>query len=181
MMKPTYLTMAAALGALLLSTTLAAQKTTPLKSGSGGSPHVRTEWTVDGAHISIEYGRPAIKGRSEAMMMPAGQIWRTGADEQTTLKTDKPLRLGALTVPAGTYGLHSIPGTTDWQLIVSKRTGGWGIPYPAGQDLGRTTMKVGKTQAPVELLTFHIDDTPAGATLRIEWGSTSASVPFIVG
>jgi len=180
-MKRSYLTMAAALGALLLSTTLAAQKTTPLKSGSGGSAHVRSEWTIDAANISIEYGRPAMKGRSEAMMIPAGQIWRTGADEQTTLKTDKPLKLGSLTVPAGTYGLHSIPGTTEWQLIVSKQTAGWGIPYPAGQDLGRTAMKVGKTPSPVELLTFHIDDTPAGATLRIEWGSTSVSVPFTVG
>ncbi len=180
-MNRSYTTMAAALGALLLSTTLVAQKTTTLKPGSGGSAHVRTEWVVDGANISIEYGRPAMKGRAEAMMLPAGQIWRTGADEQTTLKTDKPLKIGALTVPAGTYGLHSIPGPTQWQLIVSKRTSGWGIPYPAGQDLGRTAMKVGKTQAPVELLTFHIDDTPAGATLRIEWGSTSASAPFTVG
>ena len=42
-------------------------------------------------------------------------------------------------------------------------------------------MKVGKTQAPVELLTFHVDDTPAGATLRIEWGTTSVSVPVTVG
>lgn len=181
MMNRSYTSMAAAFGALLLSTTLVAQKTTPLKSGSGGSAHVRTEWAIDGASISIAYGRPAIKGRPEAAMMPAGQIWRTGADEQTTLTTDKPLKIGGLTVPAGTYGLHSIPGATEWQLIVSKRTSGWGIPYPAGQDLGRTPMKVGKTQAPVELLTFHIDDTPTGATLRIEWGSTSASVPVIVG
>ena len=180
-MNRSYTTMAAALSALVLSTTLAAQKTTPLKSGSGGSAHVRSEWAIDGANISIEYGRPAMKGRPEALMLPAGQIWRTGADEQTTLKTDRPLKLGALTVPAGTYGLHSIPGTSEWQLIVSKRTAGWGIPYPAVQDLGRTAMKVGKTPAPVELLTFHIDDTPAGATLRIEWGSTSASVPFTVG
>ena len=181
MTNRSYTMMAAALTALLLSTTLAAQKTTSLKAGSGGSAHVRTDWAVDGANISIEYGRPAMKGRPEAAMMPAGQIWRTGADEQTTLKTDKPLKIGALTVPAGTYGLHSIPGATEWQLIVSKRTSGWGIPYPAGQDLGRTAMKVGKTQVPVELLTFHIDDTPAGATLRIEWGPTSASVPLTVG
>lgn len=181
MMNRSYTTMAAALAALVLSTTLAAQKTTPMKAGSGGSAHVRTEWAIDGANITIEYGRPALKGRPEAMLMPAGQIWRTGADEQTTLKTDKPLKIGTLTVPAGTYGIHSIPGPAEWQLIVSKRTSGWGIPYPAGQDLGRTPMKVGKTQAPVELLTFHVDDTPAGATLRIEWGMTSVTVPVTVG
>ena len=71
MTNRSYMMMAAALTALLLSTTLVAQKTTPLKSGSGGSAHVRTEWAIDGASISIGYGRPAMKGRPEPMMMPA--------------------------------------------------------------------------------------------------------------
>ncbi|MGE3957150.1 MAG: DUF2911 domain-containing protein [Vicinamibacterales bacterium] len=180
-MHRSYTTFAAALAALLLSTTLAAQKTTPLKTGSGGSPHVRTEWTIDGAAISIEYGRPALKGRAEAALMPPGQIWRTGADEQTTLKTDRPLRFGTLVVPPGTYGIHTVPGGAEWQLIISKRASGWGIPYPAGQDLGRTVMKVARTKAPVESLTFHIDDTPTGATLRLEWGTRSVTAPFTVG
>ncbi|MBS1818179.1 MAG: DUF2911 domain-containing protein [Acidobacteria bacterium] len=180
-MNRSYTTFGAAFAALLLSTTLFAQKTTELKKGSGGSPHARTEWTIDGANISIEYGRPLLKGRPETAMMPAGQVWRTGADEQTTLKTDKPLKFGSITVPPGAYGIHTIPGAGEWTLIISKRSAGWGIPYPAGQDLGRTTMKVGKASGPVEMLTFHIDDTPAGATLRLEWGTTSVSTPFTVG
>ena len=113
--------------------------------------------------------------------MPAGQGWRTGADEQTTLKTDKPLRFGSLQVPAGTYGLHTIPNATEWTLIVSTRQSGWGIPYPKGEDLGRTPMKPGRASAPVEMLTFNIDDTTPGATLRLEWGGTSVAVPFTVG
>lgn len=171
----------AATAALALTVTLEAQKTIELSKGSGGSPHVRTEWTIDGANISIEYGRPFLKGRSESQMMPPGRVWRTGADEQTTLRTDKALKFGALAVPAGTYGLHTVPGAAEWRLVVSKRASGWGIPYPEGQDLGRVPMKVGKTKAPVEQLTISIDDTPTGATLRIEWGTTSASVPFAVG
>jgi hypothetical protein len=166
---------------IALTVTLDAQKTTVMNTGSGGSPHVRSEWTIDGAAISIEYGRPFLKGRPESQMMPHGQVWRTGADEQTTLKTDKPLKFGTLAVPAGTYGLHTLPGATEWQLIVSKRASGWGIPYPQGQDLGRVPMRVAKTKAPVEQLTFSIDDTATGGTLRIEWGTTSATVPFTVG
>jgi hypothetical protein len=170
-----------AVTAIAFTVTLGAQKTTDFGPGGGGSPHVRTEWTLDGATISIAYGRPYLKGRSESQMMPPGQVWRTGADQQTTLKTDKPLKFGALNVPAGTYGLHTIPGPDAWQLIVSKRGSGWGIPYPQGADLGRVPMKVGKTKAPVELLTISLDDTPEGGTLRIEWGTTSVSVPFTVG
>jgi hypothetical protein len=180
-MTRSYTTFGAALAALLLSTTLTAQKTTELRKGSGGSPHARSEWTIDGANIAIEYGRPLLKGRPEEGLMPHGQVWRTGADEQTTLRTDKPLRIGTLVVPPGTYGIHTIPGASEWQLIVSKRASGWGIPYPAGQDLGRTSMKAGKTKGAVEQLTFNIDDTPAGATLRLEWGTTSVTVPFTVG
>ena len=55
-----------------------------------------------------------------------------------------------------------------------------GAPYPEGGDLGRVPMTVGKTGEPVEQLTISIDDSAAGATLRIEWGTTSASVPFTV-
>ena len=176
-------TMAATMLAAALSVTLNAQKVTPLKTGSGGSPHVRTEATVDGANISIEYGRPMLKGRTPGKDIDPfeGKEWRTGADEQTTLKTDKPLKIGTLTVPAGTYGLHTIPVNGTWQLIVSKRASGWGIPYPAGQDLGRVPMTMAKTAAPVEQLTISVVDTPAGGTLNVEWAGTKATVPFTVG
>jgi hypothetical protein len=167
--------------ATLSAAVLPGQTTTPVHPGRGGSPHVRTEWKIDGAAISIEYGRPSLKGRPESQVMPAGKEWRTGADEATTLKTDRVLRFGTLTIPAGTYQIHSVPGPSAWQLIISKSTQAWGIPYPAGQDLGRTPMTVGKTSAPVEQLTISIDDTPAGATLRIEWGTVSARAPFTVG
>lgn len=163
-----------------IAATVTAQKTTETHKGGGGSPHVRSEWTIKGAHISIEYGRPYLKGRSETELMPPGKEWRTGADEATTLKTDKALMFGALHVPAGTYTLYTVPGPNEWQLVISKKTGQWGIPYPAGQDLGRTPMKVGKTAAPVEQLTISIDETATGGTLRIEWGTTSATAPFTV-
>ena len=161
--------------------TVSAQKTTEVHAGKGGSPHVRTEWVVDAAGISIEYGRPFLKGRPEATLMPPGQPWRTGADEATTLRTNRALKFGNLSVPAGTYTLYTVPGSVNWQLIVSRRTGQWGIPYPEGQDLGRAPMTVEKLATPVEQLTISIDDTLVGATLRIEWGLTSARIPFTVG
>ncbi|MEZ5287633.1 MAG: DUF2911 domain-containing protein [Vicinamibacterales bacterium] len=166
--------------AALCTTALSAQKTTQVHPGQAGSPHVRTEWQIDGANISIEYGRPALKGRPEATLMPAGQEWRTGADEATTLKTDTGIMFSNLHVNPGTYTLYTVPGDKNWILIISKKTGQWGIPYPKGDDYGRTLMTVGKTDAPVEQLTIAIDDTQAGATLSIAWGGTKASVPFTI-
>ena len=175
------LTIGAAVFAAAFSVTVRAQKTTTLKNGP--SPHVRTEWKIDDANISIEYGRPSLKGRTPGKDIDPfeGKEWRTGADEQTTLKTDKPLKFGAVTVPPGTYGLHTIPVKGEWHLIISKRASGWGIPYPAGQDLGRVPMTMGKTATTVEQLTISADDTPAGGALHIEWGATKATVPFTVG
>ncbi len=174
------------LGVLLAAamvSTAAYQKTTDVHPGKKGSPHVKTEWTIDGANISIEYGRPFLKGRPESEMMPVGKPWRTGADEATVLTTDKALKFGSLSLQPGTYTINTQPGDKEWQLLVGKlgKPGQWGIPYNASLEIGRAPMKVAKTSAPVEQLTISIDDTPAGATLRIEWGTTSASIPFTVG
>jgi hypothetical protein len=159
----------------------AAQKTTPVHPGKGGSPHVKSEWTIDGANISIEYGRPSLKGRPLASVTKdPGPAWRTGADEATTLTTDKPLKFGTLSVPAGKYTLWTVAGDS-WQLVVNKQTGQWGTQYSQKQDLGRVPMTTGKTSAPVEQLTISIDDTATGGTLRIEWGGVSATAPFTVG
>lgn len=172
----------AAAAVAVLAVSVSAQKTTPVHEGKGGSPHVRTEWTVDGAAISIEYGRPSLKGRTIGKDVARyGSVWRAGADEATTLKTDRPLIFGSLSVPAGTYSLFVLPAEKEWQLIVSKKTGQWGTQYSEADDLGRVPMKVGSAKSAAEQLTYAIDDTPSGGTLRIEWGTTSASVPFTVG
>ena len=176
-------TLSAALVAAAFGATLTAQKTVDVHPGKAGSPHVRHEATIDGANISVEYGRPALKGRTPGKDIDPyeGKEWRTGADEQTTLVTDKALKFGTLSVPAGTYGLHTIPVKEQWQLIVSKRPKGWGIPYPAGQDLGRVPMTMGKPPKADERLTVTLEDTPAGGMLHIDWGTTRASIPFTVG
>jgi Protein of unknown function (DUF2911) len=169
--------------AAAFGTTLAAQKTTQVHPGKGGSPHVKTEWTVDGANIAVEYGRPSLKGRPESEMMPPGQPWRTGADEATVLTTDKTLKFGTLSLAPGSYTINTQPGEKEWQLIVGKlsKPGQWGIPYNSSLEIGRAPMKVSKTSAPVEQMTISVDDTATGGMLRVEWGTTSASIPFTVG
>lgn len=159
-----------------------AQTTTQLGVGGGGSPHVRTDWTVGSAHISISYGRPSIKGRAEATLMPTGKPWRTGADEATVLTTDKQLTFGSVALKPGSYTINTVPGTTSWQLIFGKLSSPkqWGIPYRKDLEIGRAPMKLGKTSAPVEQVTISIDKVGSGGILRVEWGTTSAATPFTV-
>lgn len=182
-MKRSVLAVAVAATALTFGASLEAQKTTQVHPGKAGSPHVRTEYTIDGANLSIEYGRPSLKGRTPGKDVDPydGREWRTGADEATTFKTDKALKFGSVAVPAGTYTLYTIPSGGTWQLIISKKTGQWGIPYPKGEDLGRTPMTMSKPPAAAEQLTISIEDSSAGGTLHIDWGNTRASAPFTVG
>jgi hypothetical protein len=175
--------MLAAATAMAFGVTGSAQKTSEVHPGKGGSPHVKSEWTIDGAHISITYGRPSIKGRPEAQLMPAGAPWRTGADEPTLITTDKPLKFGSVSLAPGTYTINTQPGDKEWTLLLGKLANPpqGGIPYRPDLEIGKAPMKVGKAAKPVEQLTISIDDTPAGGTLRIEWGTTSATIPFTVG
>src|SRR5687768_4301865 len=174
-------TLVPVLALALVSTVASAQKTTDLGTGRGGSAHVKTEWTLGGAKVAISYGRPTLKGRAEATLMPPGREWRTGADAATVLTTDKPLKFGSVSLAPGTYTINTVPGAKEWQLVLGRleKPGQWGIPYKKELEIGRTPMKVGKTAKPVENVTISIDDaTGNGAVLRIEWGTTSASAPF---
>jgi hypothetical protein len=173
-------------GVLLIAAavgTSAGQKTTDVHPGKGGSPHVKTEWTIDGANISIEYGRPFLKGRQESDLMPHGKPWRTGADEATVLTTNRALKFGSVSLEPGSYTINTQPGEKQWEIIFGKvgKPGQWGVPYNPALEIARAPMQVSKTSKPVEQMTIHIDDTPKGGTLRVEWGTTSASVPFTVG
>jgi hypothetical protein len=173
----------AAIATVLLSTTAVAQKTTDLGTGRGGSAHVKTEWTIGGAHISVSYGRPTLKGRAEATLMPPGRPWRTGADAATVITTDKPLTFGKVVLQPGTYTINTQPGATSWELIFGKleKEGQWGVPYQPALEIARTPMSLNKLQKPVEALTISIDRQGAGQRLRVEWGTVSATAPFTIG
>jgi Protein of unknown function (DUF2911) len=145
------------------------------------SPHETASGTVDGAKISVTYGRPYAKGRKiVGGLVPYGQPWRTGADEATMLVTDKDLMFGNTHVSAGKYTLFTLPGEKSWQLIINKQTGQWGTAYDQKQDLARIPMSVGKTSAPVEQLTIAVADTPSGGELQISWENTLVTAPFSV-
>ncbi|MBV9920502.1 MAG: DUF2911 domain-containing protein [Pseudonocardia sp.] len=160
-----------------------AQTTTDLGTGGGGSQHVKTEWTVGAAHISISYGRPALKGRPESQMMPAGQPWRTGADAATVLTTDKPLTFGKVVLQPGSYTINTQPGEKSWELIFGKlqKEGQWGVPYLPALEIARTPMTVQTLVPPVEQVTINIERVGPTNTLRVSWGSVGASANFKVG
>jgi len=98
---------------------------------------------ADGKTVHIDYSRPSTKGRKiYGGLVPYDKEWRTGANEATTFVSNANVDVGGAKVPAGSYTLFTIPSQKQWTLIISKKTGEWGIPYPGkGEDLARVPMR----------------------------------------
>ena len=147
------------------------------------SPHESTSGTIAGKKITVEYGRPYKKGRNVfGGLEPFGKVWRTGADEATTLTTEADLMVGEIHVPAGTYGLFTIPDDGKWTLVLNKTAKQWGaFDYDQGQDLGRTPMKVSAVDSPLEQLTISIEPTSGNnGILKVAWDQTVATADIVV-
>jgi hypothetical protein len=146
------------------------------------SPHETVSAQVDGAKVSITYGRPYKKGRQIfGGLVPHDTIWRTGADEATTLTTDKALMFGNLHVNPGSATLYTLPTAKGpWKLVINKQTGQDGTEYDQKLDLGRIDMKVETLSSPVEQFTIAIEDTPQGGHIVMTWDTTKMTIPFSV-
>lgn len=145
------------------------------------SPRGETRASVHGASFVVDYGRPLRRGREIfGRVVPFGQVWRTGANRATHLTTDHALAIGAVTLPAGTYTLFTIPGPATWTLIISRQTGQNGTQYDAAQDFARVEMKTRALDDVVEQFTIAVEPADKVAELRFSWDRTQAYLPFRV-
>jgi len=146
------------------------------------SPHESVSRSIDGATITIVYGRPSMRGRTIfGSLIPFDRVWCPGADEATTLESSVPLRVGNVQVPTGPHTIWILPTREEWTLIISKQHSGFHTYYPADQDLGRVTLRKHEIDAPVEQLTFAVTPTGAGSgELLMRWELTEVSAPITV-
>ena len=141
------------------------------------SPPGTAECTIKGKKVTISYSRPSLRGRKMETLTPYGKVWRTGANEATTLTTEADLNIGGAKVPAGTYTLYTLPSAGTWKLIINKQTGQWGTEYHEDQDLARVDMKKTEIVVPVEQFTIALDqDSNDSCDLSLEWEKTRVSV-----
>lgn len=142
------------------------------------SPPGTAACTIKGKKVTISYSRPSMKGRKiMGVLVPYDKVWRTGANEATTLTTATDLNIGGAKVPAGTYTLYTLPSETTWKLIINKQTGQWGTEYHQDQDLARVDMKKAEIAVPVEQFTIALDqDDNNSADLVMEWEKTRLTV-----
>ena len=144
------------------------------------SQHAKIIQRIGVTDITINYHRPLVKGRKIwGGLVPYGQVWRAGANENTTIEFTDPVSIEGQALPKGIYGLHMIPMENEWTVIFSKMSTAWGsFSYNQAEDALRVTVKPQPAEME-ESLAYEIDNvTPTSAVVALRW--EKLAVPFKV-
>jgi hypothetical protein len=137
------------------------------------SKNGRTQGSIDGVEITLEYGRPSVKGRKLwGGLVPYGRVWRTGADEATTFAISTDASVEGQALPAGVYSLFTIPGETEWTVVFNKVSEQWGaFNYDETQDALRVsvTPQAAEFEESLEFLIEESDVILRWGELAVPW------------
>ncbi|HVP60307.1 MAG TPA: DUF2911 domain-containing protein [Myxococcaceae bacterium] len=146
------------------------------------SPHASVSQRVGLTDITIDYHRPAVgKRKIWGALVPYGEVWRAGANENTTISFSTPVSVGGRQLPAGTYGLHMIPTSTTWMVILSTVSSAWGsFSYEEKEDAVRLT--VTPAQADFEESLEYRFENPKESSVEVvlNWERLQVSFPVAV-
>ena len=136
------------------------------------SPNATVSQTFGVTEVTVRYSRPGVKGRVIwGKLVPYGEVWRTGANENTTIRFSTPVRIDGKELPAGIYGLQTIPGADDWVIVLSKDADEWGaFSYKPEHDALRFHVKPVPAAEPQEWMSFDFrNPSDTSAVLALRW------------
>lgn len=132
-----------------------------------------TTTTTDGITVSINYSKPSLKGRTIGVdVAELNKVWRTGANEATTISFDKDVTIDGKKLPAGKYSLYSIPAEQKSTVIFNKTWQQWGTKYDQAQDALRIEVNNGSSANSVEQLKIDVDKS---GKVSLAWGLYTVS------
>jgi len=178
-MKTRFLSLA--LTALLATAGAALAQLPPLNTPQA-SPEAKVSQVVGLTDISIDYHRPAVNKRTVwGDLVPYGQVWRAGANENTTIEFSSPVTVGGKKVPAGRYGLHMLPSDKGWSVMLSSTSTAWGsFSYDEKEDVVRFPV----TPKPAdfeERLEYRFENpTETSVDVVMQWEKLAVSFPITV-
>ncbi len=148
------------------------------------SPRATTNQMVGLTEVELNYSRPGAKGRPVfGNLVPFGKLWRTGANENTTVSFSDDVIIDGKTLKKGKYALYTVPRIESWDIIFYSTTDNWGLPqeFNEANVALRTTVKEEALSKPVESLTITISglDT-SSAYLEIFWENSYVALKFEV-
>ena len=136
------------------------------------SPPAKAEGKIDGIGVTIDYHQPSAKGRKiMGGLVPYGEVWRTGANNTTSIELSADAKIEGKSLAKGKYGLYTIPGENEWVIIFNK-TIKWGaFDYNEKDDVLRVSVKPSKTANMVETFTIAVE----GKKVVLRWENTEAA------
>lgn len=141
------------------------------------SPRMEAEGEVFGSEVEVDYGAPSVRGRVIwGDLVPYGEIWRAGANENTTIEFENDVHIGGNKLPAGKYGFFIIPNeNSDWVLIFNKRNEDWGAySYDQKEDALRVSVTPEFVDENQEMLQFSVIEN----TIVFSWEKARIVFPF---
>lgn len=144
------------------------------------SQHAKVIQRIGVTDITINYHRPLVKGRKIwGGIVPYGEVWRAGANENTTIEFSDPVSVEGKPLAKGIYGLHMIPNENEWTIIFSKTSTAWGsFTYNQAEDALRVAVKP-QNEEMKEALVYDVDNvTPNSGVVTLRW--EKVAVPFKV-
>jgi hypothetical protein len=133
--------------------------------------------------IELTYSRPNIKGRQVfkegSELAPLGKVWRTGANSATRIKVIDPIEIAGKPLDTGTYAIYTIPGKSEWTVIINKGAKNWGSEYIESSDVFRITVPACKMKESVETFTMQFANMKTeSCELHLMWGNTYVAIPI---
>ena len=163
---------------LIFTTEATAQKFSGLDKSPADIASYPTSYRVADKSVRVVYSRPQLKGRSLSDLAPAGKVWRTGANEAAEVTFYKDATFGGKAVKAGTYALFTIPGESEWTVILNSNLNQWGAySYDSAADVTRVTGAVSSDSESLEAFSIAYKDVDGGAHMVMGWGTTRVAVP----
>lgn len=145
------------------------------------SPQTTTTFKTDDLEIKVVYSQPQKKGRQIfGGLVPYGKVWRTGANEATTITFGQNVVVAGKPLASGTYTLWTIPDLNQWTIIFNKETGQWGTNYDEKQDILRVTVPSATLPSPTENFTIMIKPQSTGADIHLIWDQTDIVMPVTI-
>lgn len=155
---------------------------TPEEAADRSSPLADVEITFGDQSALLCYGRPSARERTVmGELVPFGAPWRSGANEATAIHLPFPAEIGGVAVEPGSYSIYTIPGESEWEIVINGVVERWGIPISdevQAENVGSFTRPAAETDAMVETLTYTWESHGAGmGHIVMEWENTRVEIP----
>ena len=162
---------------MLFSVNIQAQEFPGLDKSPMDAASYPSSYKISDKAVKVVYSRPQLKDRPVSKLAPNGKVWRTGANEAAEISVFKPFKLGGKMIAPGTYSLFTIPGDSEWTIILSSDVNVWGsYSYNEANDVVRIKAPVSKDMKSIEAFTIVFTDD----AMHLGWGTIRVAVPISI-